>query len=114
MKIKLLFFFILFLTPTLSFAETKDELFSLIKQRLQYAEDVALYKFNNSKPISDLQREEIILSSSRGLAEKYNLDPKSLQNFIQSQINANKSIQYRNFANWMSSPPTPKNINLEK
>lgn len=73
-------------------------LFQSIDDRLEYMDDVALFKAQNKLPIEDLAREKIVLSAAKQLAANHGLDPDSIERFFIAQINAAKAIQYRHRA----------------
>jgi len=74
---------------------TQTLLFHAIDERLSHMEDVALFKAQNQIPVEDIEREKIVLSDSRELANLFGLEPESMEGFFQAQINTAKAIQYR-------------------
>ena len=93
--------------PCGSFASEPEamHIFSLINERLGYMEQVALYKHQTHIPVEDLAREKFILDKSLLSASEQGLDPDSISEFFQSQMDAAKAIQYRYRADWLASPP---------
>ena len=109
--------FILFvgLVP-LSYAESGPDaqhIFSLINERLEHMEKVALYKHQSHSPVEDLTREKYILDKSLLSATEQGLDSDSISGFFQSQMNAAKAIQYRYRADWLAAlPEHSETVNL--
>ena len=86
---------------TLAGGETAvDDLVDLMRQRLLLMHDVARWKWNEAKPITDPDREQQLLAEleQRGLA--YGLDRQRTRAFMMAQIEAGKLIQERDFAGW--------------
>ncbi len=91
---------------TFTAAETlSSEIFQLINERLSYMKAVALFKNNNHRPVEDLSREREVLKKALLKAESAGLQPESIADFFQSQMDASKAIQYRYRAQWLSSQP---------
>ena len=110
-----LFLWILVL-PRLSFASEQDatHIFNLINERLGYMEKVALYKHQFHIPVEDLTREKFILDKSLLSATAQGLDPDSISDFFQSQMDAAKAIQYRYRADWLAgSPKNAETVDLK-
>ncbi|MCH8619533.1 gamma subclass chorismate mutase AroQ [Undibacterium sp. TS12] len=91
-------------------------LLTLIQQRLNLAQDVAMYKWNTRAAIDDPVREQQILDALALQAPQYGLEPKMAQDFFARQIIAGKMIQTALFAEWtdrqqppFSNPPDLKN-----
>jgi len=82
-------------------------LFQSIDERLEYMDDVALFKAQNGIPIEDIEREKIVISDAKDLAASHGLDPDSIERFFIVQINAAKAIQYRYRAELLTRE-TPK------
>lgn len=93
---------LLFSATAMATSIKKDDVASLINQRLSYMKDVVGYKANNHLPIEDLSQEAKVLSGSVIMAEKLGLDGESVKPFIQAQMDAAKAIQYRYRADWLS------------
>lgn len=83
----------------------------LINQRLSYMKDIAGYKARNYLAIEDLPQEEKVLSSTVSEADKLGLDGESVKPFIQAQMDAAKTIQYRNRADGLLLPGNIGNRN---
>jgi chorismate mutase len=67
----------------------------LVSQRLDLAEQVALYKWQNNQSIDDPVREAALLASVAAQANASGLSVQFAQQFFQDQINASKIIQVR-------------------
>jgi chorismate mutase len=77
-----------------------DELLELMRQRLLLMHDVARWKWNAGKPITDEQRERELLSDleERGLA--LGIDRSTTRSFMAAQIEAGKLVQEADFKRW--------------
>ncbi len=77
-----------------------DELLDLMGQRLLLMHDVARWKWNAGKPITDERRERELLSDleQRGLA--LGLDRPTTRAFMAAQIEAGKLMQEADFKRW--------------
>ncbi|MES2038391.1 MAG: gamma subclass chorismate mutase AroQ [Pseudomonadota bacterium] len=82
-------------------------LMGLMQQRLNLAQDVAMYKWNAKAAIDDPVREQQILDALTQQALQYGLAPKQVQDFFSTQIVAGKMIQTALFAGWMSKAQPP-------
>lgn len=82
-------------------------LLSLMQQRLNLAQDVAMYKWNAKAAIDDPVREQQILDALAQQAPQYGLAPKQAQDFFAVQIVAGKMIQRALFAEWTSKSQAP-------
>lgn len=80
-----------------------DELLGLMRERLLLMHDVAKWKWNEGKPITDSAREKHLLADleQRGLA--YGLRRERTRAFMAAQIKAGKLIQEADFAAWKES-----------
>ncbi len=91
---------------TLTVADTMSNgIFQLINQRLNYMQDVALFKAKNHSPVEDLVREKQVLEKALVDAQQAGLQPDSIAGFFQAQMDAAKAIQYRYMADWLSTHP---------
>ena len=86
-----------------SFEAQTQVLAKLLDQRLSYMKDVAAYKWVNSQPIEDLERERIILEKSLSKAGQYQLDMVSTRSFFELQIELAKGVQEFWFAEWQQN-----------
>lgn len=82
-------------------------LLSLMQQRLNLAQDVAMYKWNAKAAIDDPVREQQILDGLAQQAPQYGLEPRQVQDFFTVQIVAGKMIQTALFAEWVVKSQTP-------
>ncbi|WP_422462532.1 MULTISPECIES: chorismate mutase [unclassified Endozoicomonas] len=91
---------------TLAVADTMSNgIFQLINQRLSYMQDVALFKARNHRVVEDLTREQQVLEKALVNAQQAGLQPDSIADFFQAQMDAAKAIQYRYMADWLSTHP---------
>jgi chorismate mutase-like protein len=65
----------------------------LVSQRLDLAQPVALYKWQNNQSIDDPVREAALLANVASQANATGLSVQFAQQFFQDQINASKIIQ---------------------
>lgn len=94
---------------TLTVADTMSNgIFELINQRLTYMQDVALFKATNHRAVEDLTREKQVLEKALVNAQQAGLQPDSIADFFQAQMDAAKAIQYRYRAEWLSASPENK------
>tara|TARA_B110000858_G_scaffold198514_1_gene266017 strand:- start:31935 stop:32510 length:576 start_codon:yes stop_codon:yes gene_type:complete len=93
--------------------ELPYSLFQAINERLEYMEDVALFKAQNYIPIEDVEREKIVLSDAKEVAAKHGLDPDSMERFFIAQINAAKAIQYRYRAEALTRAMPTRSVDLQ-
>ncbi|MFZ6745530.1 gamma subclass chorismate mutase AroQ [Undibacterium sp. JH2W] len=82
-------------------------LLSLMQQRLDLAQDVAMYKWNTKAAIDDPVREQQILDALAQQAPQYGLEPRLAQDFFAAQIIAGKMIQTALFKEWTSRSQAP-------
>ncbi|EMF07034.1 chorismate mutase, putative [Serratia marcescens VGH107] len=69
--------------------------------RLKQMKHVAAYKMTNGLSIEDLAREEEVLFHAKKSAEISGLSPSSVGEFIQTQMDVGKIIQYRYCAEYI-------------
>lgn len=94
---------------TLTVADTMSNgIFELINQRLTYMQDLALFKVRNHSAVEDLIREQQVLEKALVDAQQAGLQPDSIADFFQAQMDAAKAIQYRYMAEWLSASPENK------
>ena len=84
--------------------ETMIRLADAMNQRMMSMKDVAGYKARHGVLIEDFNRERKVLDETKKEAEKSSLDPLSVTQFIQAQMDVGKAIQHRYFATWLSEP----------
>jgi len=94
-------------------SELQLALFQAINERLDYMNDVALFKAQNKIPVEDVEREKIVLSDAKELAASHGLDPDSIERFFIAQINAAKAIQYRYRAELLTRETPTLSIDLQ-
>lgn len=82
-------------------------LLGLMQQRLDVAQDVAMYKWNAKAAIDDPVREQQILEALARQAPQYGLEPKLALDFFAAQIIAGKMIQTALFKEWTSRSQAP-------
>ncbi|WP_284191103.1 gamma subclass chorismate mutase AroQ [Vibrio zhanjiangensis] len=104
--------------PIFSYAQGNSEsVFEKINQRMNYMQDVALYKINHHLAIEDLEREAVVIEKSKAASEKYGLDGTSTTELTVSLISAAKAIQYRYRADMLTQiadvPQTPRDLKTE-
>lgn len=85
-------------------ATTMDQLVDAMNQRMHLMIDVAAYKEKRNLPVLDAAREAEVIEESKKEAETLGLDPSSIIQFVQAQMNVGKAIQYRLLADWLSEP----------
>lgn len=76
----------------------------LINLRLGWMKDVAGYKAQHHQPIEDLSQEHKVLEKALGDARQLGLDSRTVQPFIQAQMDVAKAVQYRYRADWLAVP----------
>lgn len=67
----------------------------LVSQRLDFARQVALYKWQNSLPVEDLKQEQTLMTSIINQTKSLNLNLSDafVVRFFTDQFNASKIIQ---------------------
>ena len=77
-----------------------DKLLRLMEQRLALMHDVARWKWNAGKPITDPERERELLQSvvERGRGKR--LDPDLVRSFFAAQMEASRLVQQADFDRW--------------
>jgi acetolactate decarboxylase len=74
-----------------------DRLLRLMRQRLALMHDVARWKWNTGKPITDPQRERELLHSVVERGRGKGLDPELVQSFFAAQMEASRLVQQADF-----------------
>ncbi|QND52162.1 chorismate mutase [Phyllobacterium sp. 628] len=98
-------------TPVLAQSPSFEKLAEVVAGRLQFADKVALSKWDSGRPVEDKEQEAKVISGAAALPGADKLDPALLQLFFTSQIEANKLIQYSLLAGWHrdgGAPNTPR------
>ena len=96
-------FLLLAVLSSTCFAGSAD-LTALINERLSHMRDVALYKWLHDLPISDSQRERVVIDAGIRAGLVNGITAVSSERFYRSQIAAAKEIQACWFARWQSQP----------
>lgn len=87
--------------------ENVRPLLRLMTMRLNLMHDVARWKWNNNRPVSDPQREEQLLDRLDDQAQAAGLDRTLARTFFEAQIEAAKVIQQADFDVWQSENRPP-------
>jgi chorismate mutase-like protein len=93
-----------------------DELWALVRERLQLMEQVAQAKWHASKAIDDATREQSLIRAARDAAVPCGVDPGLAEQFFHLQIEAAKQVQGMWLAEWSTrGPPAgpPPDLQLE-
>lgn len=77
-----------------------DELFGLMRERLLLMHEVARWKWNEGKPITDAARERQLLADLEQQGIAHGLDRNRTRAFMAAQIEAAKLIQAADFNTW--------------
>lgn len=85
---------------TASRDDSLPQLLDLIRQRLLLMHEVARWKWNEGKPIADLDRERQLLTNLEERGLTHGLDRQRTREFMAAQIEAGKLVQKADFANW--------------
>ncbi len=90
-------------------------MYSSINERLELMEEVAQHKAASRQPVEDLERERVVIESSKAAAAQAGLDQESIEDFFVAQISVAKAIQYRYRADYLSRPPagSPRDLQDE-
>ncbi|MBA8901567.1 chorismate mutase [Phyllobacterium sp. P30BS-XVII] len=93
-----------------AFAQTPsfDALAQAVAGRLQFADKVALSKWDSGKPVEDKEQEAKVIAGVAALPNAEKLDPALIQTFFANQIEANKLVQYELLAEWHRNGEAPK------
>jgi chorismate mutase len=84
-----------------------DRLLHLMEQRLALMHDVARWKWNAGKPITDPDRERESLQSVVELGRGKGLDPDLVRSFFTSQMEAARLVQQADFDQWKAKEHEP-------
>ncbi|RAU47993.1 MULTISPECIES: chorismate mutase [unclassified Pseudomonas] len=82
-------------------------LLSLINERLEIADAVALTKWDSGQPVQDSDREATVIVDAQQQAEGYAITKKDAAQFMAAQIEANKLVQYGLLAMWHADGKAP-------
>jgi chorismate mutase len=96
---------------------SRDPLQALVEtsaRRLRIAEQVALAKWDDGKPVEDAPREAQVIAGAVKDGTSVGLEPAVVESFFRAQIEANKVVQYGLLADWHRSGTAPAHspINL--
>lgn len=96
------------------------EIFSLLRDRLKIARDIAKWKWNYRLPIEERSKEKELLKQLLLQAFDDGTDMQFCTNVIMSQIIAAKAVQIQSFENWIENEadlvpfPSSDLVSLEK
>jgi chorismate mutase len=71
-----------------------------MNRRLELMHDVARWKWNEQKPVSDPNREAELLDRLVHQGAEYELPADTLRDFFQAQMDGSKQIQQADFDHW--------------
>lgn len=97
-------------TPTPNAAavvEAVDQLANSIQQRLELMPDVARFKWNNKRPVSDPEREEQLLNALTKRATEHGISAGLSRRFFAAQMAAARQMQERLIADWKDKNTEP-------
>src|SRR5262245_60055056 len=80
--------------------ESLSRLIDRMEERLGLMEDVARWKWNEQRPISDPEREQALLEAISRRAKEHGLDDELVRAFFRAQIEAAKVVQEDCFRRW--------------
>jgi chorismate mutase len=91
-----------------------DRLLQLMRQRLLLMHDVARWKWQAGKAITDSEREQALLRQMVEQGQPLGLEPDTTRGFFLAQMQAGKQIQEDLFAHWRKTGkgPTDKGPDL--
>jgi chorismate mutase len=93
-----------------------DRLQTLVEtsaRRLLIAQQVALAKWDSGAAVEDLPREAQVIAGAVRDGVSRGLDPTSVSNFFEAQIEANKVIQYSVLADWRRAGSAPAHAPID-
>lgn len=88
------------LLPVAAQASPADDLYPLVGERLSLMRDVAAFKWLNDLPVTDVERESVVLEAAGEQALRAGLKPETAAAFFREQIEAAKDIQHYWFERW--------------
>jgi chorismate mutase len=83
-----------------SVEQATGQLVDLLRQRLALMPDVARWKRANDRPVSDPERERILLAALVNRAALEGLDPSRVEDFVSAQFAASRQWQQELFDRW--------------
>ncbi|MBV4480108.1 chorismate mutase [Pseudomonas khavaziana] len=107
MKHRLVFALLLTSATATAAPPTLEPLLNSIAERLEIADQVALSKWDNHKPVEDKKREQEVIASVVAQAPGYKLEPVAAEQFFSAQIEANKLVQYAHLSDWQFQGKAP-------
>jgi len=84
-----------------------DRLLRLMRQRLALMHEVARWKWNTGKPITDAQRERELLHSVVERGRGKGLDADLVRFFFAAQLEAARLVQQADFDRWKANKQEP-------
>jgi chorismate mutase len=90
-----------------------SEFAQLMKERLAYAPRIAWIKYQSGQPISDHDREVVILQKLEAAGEKLGLDPRRVREFFSAQMEAFQQVQRDEINQWNSGRPAPAGMPMD-
>lgn len=93
-----------------------DELRPLVEtsaRRLVIAEEVALAKWDSGARVEDAPREAQVIKDAVRDGESRGLDPTSVSDFFNAEIEANKFVQYSLLATWHRAGKAPTHAPID-
>jgi chorismate mutase len=84
-----------------------DRLLRLTRQRLELMHDVARWKWNAGRPITDPKRERELLQGVVERGRDKGLDPDLVRRFFAAQMEAARLVQQADFERWKANKQGP-------
>jgi chorismate mutase len=84
-----------------------DRFLRLMRQRLALMHDVARWKWNAGRPITDAERERELLQSVVERGRGKGLDPELVRRFFAAQLEAARLVQQADFERWKANKQGP-------
>ncbi|OQR36742.1 hypothetical protein BWR59_03460 [Pseudomonas sp. Bc-h] len=87
--------------------ESLKRLLSMINERLEIADLVALTKWDSAQPVQDSDRESTVIADAKRQAASYAIAKNEAAQMMAAQIEANKLVQYGLLSIWHSDGKAP-------
>jgi chorismate mutase len=87
--------------------EPLKPLLSMINERLEIADLVALTKWDSGQPVQDSDREATVLADAQRQGANYAIAKNEAAQLLAAQIEANKLVQYGLLAHWHTDGKAP-------
>jgi chorismate mutase len=87
--------------------EPLKNLLSMINERLEIADLVALTKWDSAQPVQDSDRESTVIADAQRQAASYAIAKDEAAQIMAAQIEANKLVQYGLLSIWHSDGKAP-------